>query len=697
MKITIFLTALCVAGLSHAATPPVAEQRPHLVTSPNGDRNDPYYWLRDDTRKDPQMLAYLRAENAFTDAVLAPEAGLRETLFKEITARVKPNDDTAPYFRRGYWYYARYEAGGDYPIYARKAGALTAPEDVMLDGPRMAQGKGFFMVGGAVVSQDNRLLAWAEDDVGRRQYGLHFKDLKTGEILADVVPNVERDFVWADDGRTVFYVDKDPVTLLSKRIKAHVLGTPVSDDRLVYEEADPSYYMGIERTRDDRYLCIELQSTIDTEQRCAAAADPKTFAVLFARQKGRLDHTDHLDARWVIRTNWDAPNYRLMSLPDGAPWNDRAQWRPLVPHDPTVFIEDIALFHGAVVTEERSGGLKRLRIRASESERFVAADESAYAMALATNADPDATSLNYTYDSLTTPTTTYSLDLKTGARTLFKRDSAVGYDPANYVTERVWITARDGVKIPVSLAYRKGFKRDGTAAMLQYAYGSYGRSSDPHYGHALASLLDRGMVYAIAHVRGGQEMGRAWFDDGHLLKKINTFNDFVDVTEGLVKLGYAAKDRVAAQGGSAGGLLMGAIANRAPQDYRVLIAQVPFVDAVTTMLDESIPLTTNEFDQWGNPKEKIYYDYILSYSPYDNVARHAYPALFVTGGLWDSQVQYFEPAKWVARLRAMKTDANPLVFRLNWEASHGGKSGRYQRYHDVAEVYAFMLDQLGVR
>ena len=680
-----------------APTPPVLAKRPFMVASPNGAREDDYYWIRDDTRKNPEMLVDLAAENAYTDAVLAPTKPLQDKLYVEFVGRIKQDDSTVPYRSRGYWYYSRFETGADYPVLARRKGSMHAPEQVMLDEPRLAVGKGFYAAAGAVVSPDNRLLAYAEDTVGRRQYVLKVKDLATGRMFADVVANVEADLVWADDNKTLFYVEKDPVTLLSSRIKAHVLGTPASADTVVYEEKDASFYIGLSRTRSDKYICISEQSTVSNEVRCAPAAAPATFAVVAPRQREFRYEVDHLAGRWVIRTNWNARNYKLMALADTAPLGDRTLWRDLVPASDTVFIENLALYPGGVAIEERSNGLKRLRIRPDHrASRFVAADEPAYAMALKDVGDPDTGWLRYTYDSLTTPTTTYETNLKTGARRLLKRDVVIGYDARAYVTERLWVTARDGVRVPVSLVHRKGFKKDGKAALLQYAYGSYGISTDPRFSLTNVSLLDRGMVYAVAHVRGGQEMGRAWYDDGHLLHKKNTFTDFIDVTRALVKQGYAAKDRVAAQGGSAGGLLMGAIANMAPEDYRVIIAQVPFVDIVTTMLDESIPLTTNEFDEWGNPKQKPFYDYMLSYSPYDNVAPKAYPAMLVTTGLWDSQVQYYEPTKWVARLRALKTDTNPLIFRVNMEAGHGGKSGRFRRYRDSAEYDAFMLEQLGV-
>lgn len=696
------LLAMSVLGSSGAAAqaqagPPVAARRPHEIVAPGGTREDPYYWLRDDTRENPEMLAYLKAENTWTDSVLAKEGTLKERLYQEIVGRVKQDDSSVPYEKRGYSYYSRFEAGQDYPITARRREEMKAPEEVMLDQPAMAAGHGYFQVGATSVSPDNRMLAWAQDTVGRRQYVLKVKDLTTGKVLADDVADIEPDIVWADDNATIFYIEKDPVTLLSTRVKAHVLGTPAANDRLVYEEKDHSFYLGLMRTRSEKYICIVLQSTVSNEQRCAPAADPRDFTVLAPREREFRYSADHLDGRWIIRTNWQAPNYKLMSLADGETWGDRDRWRERVAGSSEVFIEDFELFHGVTAIEERSGGLKRLRtLTDADESRFVTADESAYAMSLGLNADPDSPWLRYTYDSLTTPQTTYEENLNTHERRLLKQTPVIGYEASNYITERVWVTARDGARIPVSLVYKKGFRKDGRAAMLQYAYGSYGLSTDPTFSLPAVSLLDRGMVYAIAHIRGGQEMGRAWYDDGHLLNKKKTFTDFIDVTRALVAQGWAAPGRVAAAGGSAGGLLMGAVANMAPGDYRVIIAQVPFVDVVTTMLDETIPLTTNEFDEWGNPKDKRYYDYMLSYAPYDNVGRQAYPALFVSTGLWDSQVQYYEPAKWVAKLRAMKTDDHPLVFRINMEAGHGGKSGRFRRYHDIAEYYAFMLDQLGV-
>ena len=700
MKYLVFGAALAatsvLAQAQNAPAPPVAAQKPYTVKGPP-DRNDEYYWLRDDTRKQPEMLAYLNAENAYADAVLAPLKPLEDKLYSEIVGRIKQDDSSFPVRDRGYYYYTRFEVGADYPVVARRKGSMKAREEVMLDQPAMAKGHGFFAVSDWDVSQDNRLLAYAEDVVGRRQYKMKVKDLATGKALADVVENVEPNLVWADDNRTIYYIEKDPVTLLSKRVKSHVLGTAASADRLVYEEKDDSFYMGVGRTSDDKFICIFLQSTVSNEQRCTSAASPGQFALVAPRERDFLYGADHVGDRWVIRTNWDAPNYRLMTVRDSAAAGGRGAWTDLVPHDPKVFIEDFQPFNSFIGIEERAGGNKRLRLLADNGRSsLVSSDEPAYTMALQDNREVASTRLRYTYDSLTTPQITYEVDSRTGARTVLKRTPSPNYDPANYVTERVWAQARDGTKIPVSLVYRKGFRRDGTAAMLQYGYGSYGSSMDPAWSAQFPSLVDRGMVYAIAHVRGGQEMGRAWYDQGRLLNKKNSFTDFIDVTRFLTSQGYAARDRVAATGGSAGGLLMGAVANMAPQDYRVIVSQVPFVDVVTTMLDASIPLTTNEYDEWGNPAQREYYDYLLSYSPYDQIRAQAYPAMFVGTGLWDSQVQYYEPAKYVARLRATKTDSNPLLFRVNMEAGHGGKSGRFRRYRSIAEYYAFMLSQLGV-
>ena len=716
MKPYLLVAAVLMTPIANATdlpSPPDAVAKPHVVRAPHGaERQDEYYWLRDDKRENPEMLAYLQAENAYADAVMAPLAPLQEQLYGEIVGRIKQDDSSVPYLERGWWYYSRFETGKDYPVYARRPAAEGrdaasiqdanaagdfAGEQVLLDVNVMADGKDYFNVGDFETSQDNRLLAWAEDDVGRRQYVIRVKDLQTGEVFDDRIERASPGIVWADDNRTLLYVENDPETLLTKRVKKHVLGTAATDDVLLYEEHDDSFYMGISRTRDEAYICIHVSSTVSDEMRCAPAADPSDFTVFAPRERDVEYAADHHGGRWVVRTNADgARHFKLMTAPSGA--TSRAQWQDWIGHDEDVFIDGFELFDGFTAIAERSGGLERIRLLKQDgSAEYVSADESAYSMGLSVNSQADTDWLRYSYTSLTTPSTTYELNTATGERRLLKQQPVIGYDPGKYVTERLWATARDGTKVPVSVVYRKGFEKDGTAAMLQYGYGSYGASMDPGFNLPVVSLLDRGVVYAIAHIRGGQEMGRQWYEDGKLFNKKNTFTDFIDVTKYLVEQGYAAPDRVAAYGGSAGGLLVGAIANMAPETYAVILSQVPFVDVVTTMLDASIPLTTNEYDEWGNPEASVEsYQYMLSYSPYDRVEAQDYPAMLVTTGLWDSQVQYYEPAKWVARLRTKKTDDNPLLFRVNMEAGHGGKSGRFQRYRERAEEYAFVLDQLGL-
>jgi oligopeptidase B len=725
------LAALAVAACAHTPTPnesstmnsspntpvtatiaptlefPRAARIPYQVESPHGARVDEYYWLRDDERKNPQMLDYLNAENAYTDAQLAPIAPLKQKLYDEFIARIKQDDATVPYRERGYWYYTRYETGKEYPIHARRAGSMEAPEQVLLNVNEMAEGKDFFQVDEYEVSPDGQMLVWAEDDVGRRQYVLRFKDLKTGAVLPERIENAEANMVWAADNRTILYVEKDPQTLLGYKVRKHVLGTDSKNDPLVWEQTDESFYTGVGKTKDDRYLVIGTQSTVSSEYWYADAADPKLeFKLFLARERDHEYQVEHFDGRWIVRSNWQAKNFRIVEVARGSE-AQRDTWRDLVPHDPQGFVHGFDVFRRFMAVELRSGGLRRILIRPWKAppvnaarglrETFITADEPTYTMALGTNEEIDTDTVRYIYTSLATPVTTYDLNAVTGERTLMKREPVLGdFDPANYVSEYVWATARDGAKVPVSIVYRKGTPRDGTAPMLQYGYGSYGLSMDPTFSISLLSLLDRGFVYAIAHIRGGQEMGRAWYEDGRLLKKMNTFADFIDVTRFLVAQQYADPRRVFAFGGSAGGLLMGAVANLAPQHYRGIVSIVPFVDVVTTMLDETIPLTTNEFDEWGNPKQKPFYDYMLSYSPYDNLERQDYPAMYMQTGLWDSQVQYWESAKYVAKLRTLKTDANLLVLRTEMEAGHGGKSGRFRRLQEVAEQYAFVVSQAGL-
>ncbi len=578
------------------------------------------------------------------------------------------------------------------------------PEVVLLDVNAMAEGHDFFQVGGMDVSPSQRMLAYAEDTVGRRQYEIRIRDLETGETYPDAIPNASGALAWASDDRTLFYVLNDPTTLRSDRVMRHVVGTDPKDDVLMYEEKDDAYYTSVHRTTSDAYVVIDLESTESDEQRVLAADDPGGAFRVFARRRAKFHYqathiaTGRDGPRWIVRTDWDAPNYRLMQVADAA-IGDRTAWRPLVPHDPRVFINDVDLFRDHYVIDERSDGLRRLRVVPWSGGKpfYIDSTEPAYTASLGENDEQATDVLRYQYTSMTTPNSVFEVDLRTGEKKLLKQTPVLGgFDAANYATERLWVVAKDGARVPVSLVYRKGFRRDGTAPLLQYGYGSYGASMDPAFRSSVLSLLDRGFVYAIAHVRGGEEMGRAWYEDGKKLKKKNTFTDFIAVTEALVARGYGAKDRIIVEGGSAGGLLMGAVANMRPDLYRGVVAQVPFVDVVTTMLDESIPLTTNEFDEWGDPKRRTYYRYMLSYSPYDHVKRQAYPAMFVSTGLYDSQVQYFEPAKWVAKLRELKTDDRPLIFKINMEAGHGGKSGRFQQIQEVAEEYAFMLDLVGI-
>lgn len=676
---------------------PVAAIHPYTVASPNGDRDDPYYWLRDDTRTSSDVLAYLKAENDWFDRHMEPLAPLTEALYEEIVGRIKQDDSTVPYRENGYWYYAHYAEGQEYPIHARRKGSMEAAEEILLDGNAMAEGHDFFQIANYAVSDDGRWLAWLEDTVGRRQFVLRFKDLSTGDILPETFAGLSSSLTWAADNRTIFFVENDPETLLTKRVKRHRLGDDSSASALVYEEPDDTYYLGIGRTGDDRYLVIQSSSTVSDELRFLPANTPEgTFTVFAPRQRDFEYSADHIDDRWIIRTNWNAQNFRLMDVADDHV-GQRDAWRELLPHSDSVYIEGFDLFAGHIAIDERSDGLKRVRVRSwdGQHETYIGADEAAYTASIDVNSEQDTEWLRYSYSSLTTPTTVYEVNMTSGERRLLKRDPVLGdFDPADYVTERLWATASDGENIPVSVLYRKGTALDGTGALYQYAYGSYGVSIDPYFSSSRLSLVDRGVVYAIAHIRGGEEMGRRWYENGKLLNKRNTFSDFIAVTDFLVTKGYAARDKVVAMGGSAGGLLMGTIANMAPEKYRAIVAHVPFVDVVTTMLDASIPLTTNEYDEWGNPAEKAYYDYMLSYSPYDNVQETAYPAMLVTTGLWDSQVQYWEPAKWVARLRATTTGDAPLLYKTNMEAGHGGKSGRFRRYRETAEEYAFLLDQL---
>jgi oligopeptidase B len=678
-------------------SPPIAARKPHRVLSPNGTRDDNYYWLRDDTRKSKEVLDYLDDENAYTNSFLAPTQELQDELYEELVGRIKQDDASVPVLRRGWWYYTRYETGREYPIYARRRRTMSAPEQVMLDGNALAEGKSFYQIGAWSVSPNGRMLAYAEDDVGRRQYKLRVKNLDTGKVLADTVANIEPNLVWADDNKTLLYVEKDPVTLLSVRVSKHVVDTDLAKDKLIYEELDHSYYVRLTRSKSEKYLFIVLRSTLQSEWRYANAGDPKlAFRTVIPRELNHEYQVAHIGRDFVMRTNWKAPNYRLVRAPV-AKVAEKRTWKDVIPARDDAFLQSFEVFRKYVAVNERSGGVMKLRVRSWNGKRdyVINSAEPSYATQLMPTPGIESARVRYTYTSLTTPRTAYEYDMTSDRKTVLKTEPVLGgFESVNYKTEYLHATASDGALIPISIAYRIGTKRDGTAPLYQYAYGSYGLSTDPAFIPNWVSLMDRGFVVAIAHVRGGQEMGRKWYDQGRLLDKKNTFTDFIAVTRHLVREKYVARDRVFAQGGSAGGLLMGAIANLAPDDYRGVIANVPFVDIVTTMLDESIPLTTNEFDEWGNPKDKVYYDYMMSYSPYDNVKAKAYTAMLVTSGLWDSQVPYWEAAKWVAKLRAVKTDSHPLLFKINMQAGHGGKSGRFERLRETAIEYQFILNSL---
>tara|TARA_R110002126_G_scaffold75469_7_gene188324 strand:+ start:2008 stop:4140 length:2133 start_codon:yes stop_codon:yes gene_type:complete len=697
---TSMVSSFWLSAAEQNLTPaPVAVQQPYTISSPHGDRQDPYYWLRDDSRTSPTVLDYLHRENDYFAAYASKYQPLTDKLTTEIIGRIKQDDSSVPYSKGDYSYYSRYETGKEYPVYARKS-LKDGSEQVMLDVNQLAADKDYYRVANWQVSPDQNLLAYLEDDSGRRQYTLKIRDLRTGKDLPDQLTGLSGSLAWAADNQTLYVIQNDPVTLLSTTVLQHTLGNAPAQAKAVYQEPDNSFYLSLDNSRDDNYVVITSESTVSTEIRVQPSSQPQAaFKVLAPRQRDFQYSAEHHQGRWIIKTDWQAPNFRLMTVAADK-LGDRNAWQSLLAHDEQVFIQSMLVFDNYLAIGERSDGLRRIRVipwQAPDKPFYVTSDEPAYVTRFEKNPEQNTDWLRYSYTSLTTPDTVYKLNMKTGEKQLLKQTEVLGsFDQNNYVTERVWASAADGAKVPVSLLYRKGLQRDGTAPLYQYAYGSYGSSSDPSFRSTVFSLVDRGFVYAIAHIRGGQEMGRHWYEDGKLLNKVNTFTDYIAVTDYLVANNYAAKDKVFGMGGSAGGLLMGAVANMAPQKYRALVVHVPFVDVVTTMLDETIPLTTNEFDEWGNPKQKQYYDYMLAYSPYDQLSKQDYPALLVTTGLYDSQVQYFEPAKWVAKLRTHKTDQNPLLFKTNMEAGHGGKSGRFSRLAEYAQEYAFILNLLDI-
>jgi oligopeptidase B len=682
-----------------APEPPMAEQRMHIVSAPGGEREDPWYWLRDDAREDSDMLAYLQAENTYKEAMLAHVAELKDTLATELRGRIQEDDSTVPYLDRGYWYYTRFEEGLEYPIHARRKGSLDAAEEIVLDVNQLAQGHSYYQVGSWDVNMSGNQVAWLEDTVGRRQYEIRIKDLNTGEIIDTGIGGVSS-LTWASDDRHLFFVANHPETLRSWQVRRLEPGAGNSGaGEVVYQEDDAAFFTWVGRSTSGQFNFIYLRSTVSSEMRVLHSDQPEAeFQVFFPRERDHEYSADHLGDRWIIRTNYQAPNFRLMEV--GLDHHaDRGQWRDVIAHSDDIFIQGFDAMEQFLAVSERSNGLRQIRIHDWDSgeSSTLAFEEDAYAAYLGTNADQTSSKLRFVYTSMTTPTQTWDLDVVTGERELLKETEVPGgFSSDDYRTSRVWVSARDGAQIPVSIMHHKDTPLDGRAPLYQYAYGSYGASMDPTFSTSRLSLVDRGFVFAIAHIRGGQEMGRHWYDQGRMLNKVNTFTDFIDVTTHLVEQGLVDGERVFAMGGSAGGLLMGAVANMAPERYRGMVAHVPFVDVVTTMLDESIPLTTNEFDEWGNPMDPEYYNYMLSYSPYDNLKAQDYPALLVTTGLWDSQVQYWEPAKWVARLRVTKTDSNPLLMHTNMGAGHGGASGRFQRLDQTAMEYAFVLDLAGL-
>jgi oligopeptidase B len=684
---------------STAMEEPMPEKRPHEMTLHGHTRNDEFYWLRDDERSDPDVLAYLEAENAWFDQSMEHTQEMQETLYEEMTGRLDPDDSGVPYEKDGWWYYYRFEKGSDYAIYARRKGSMDADEEILVDGNQRAEGHEFYNLGNLEMSDDHRFAAIAEDTLSRRQYDIRILDTESGEFLPEVISNASTSLAWSAGGKYLFYLDKHPETLLAYRVMRHEIGTDPTADVLVYEETDNTFYSGLGRSRSGDWIMLGHSETETSEVKLLAADDPLgEFRYFLPREPGHEYGIDHANGQFFIRTNWNAENFRVMTaeLETSA---DKSTWKELIPHREDAMVQSIQAFDKWLVVGERSDGLRKVRVMALDGsvDRYLDADAESYVMWPSTNVNTDTNRIRYGYASLVTPTQTWEVDLTTGETELLKADRILGgFDSANYRTGRMLVEARDGVMVPVSFAHHVDTPLNGSAPALVYSYGSYGSSSDPWFRNSAISLLDRGFVYVIAHIRGGQEMGRQWYDNGRLMNKKNSFNDFVDVTKSLQQQGMIDPARTYAMGGSAGGLLMGAVINQAPELYHGVIAAVPFVDVVTTMLDDSIPLTSGEWNEWGDPREQEAYEYMLSYSPYDQVSAQDYPNLMVTTGLHDSQVQYFEPAKWVARLRDRRTDDNRLIMYTNMDAGHGGASGRYRQYLETAQEFAFLVDLAGM-
>lgn len=680
---------------------PLAVKKDRVFDVHGEHRSDPYYWLNDYFKKGPdstQVVDYLKAENTYLDTMMSGTKKFQDELFTEMKTRIKEKDESVPYLNNGYYYYTRTDEGKQYYKYCRKKGNLEAPEEILLDVDKMAEGHGYYSVRGFAVSPDNKLLAYGLDAVSRRQYTINLKNLETGAILEDAITGTSGDMVWANDNKTIFYTANNQETLLSEKIKRHLVGTDAAADAVVYEEKDKTNYIGVYKTRSQQYIKIYSGGTLSSEQLILNANEPNgQFRSFQPRMKEVLYDIDHWQDKFLITTNKDAKNFKLMETPVGKTGVEN--WKDVIPHRTDVLVEDISVFKNYWVITERKEGLLRLRVRAMADgkEHYVDFGEPAYMASVGQNSEFDTKILRYNYTSMTTPNSVYDYDMVDQKKQLMKETPVLGgFNKEDYVTERIFATAKDGSKVPISLVYKKGTAKDGSSPLLLYGYGSYGASMDATFSSNRLSLINRGFIFAIAHIRGGQEMGRQWYEDGKMMKKKNTFTDFIDCGEYLISNKYTSKGHLYALGGSAGGLLMGAVANMAPQLWNGIVAQVPFVDVLTTMSDPTIPLTTNEYDEWGNPENKEHYLYMKSYSPYDNVEKKDYPNMLVLTGLHDSQVQYFEPAKWVARLRELKTDKNLLLLKTNMEAGHGGASGRFDYLHELALQYAFFLALEGI-
>ena len=678
---------------------PVAAKKPVEHSKHNDIRIDDYFWLND--RENPEVIDYLNQENEYYKKMTAHTAKFQEDLFQEMKARIKEDDESVPYFYNGYFYITRFATGKGYPIYSRRKDSMSAPEEIMFDCNQMAEGETFFNLSGISISQDNKMATFATDKQGRRIYTIGIKNLETGEILSDKIENASGNCVWANDNKTIFYSRQDETTLRPDKIFKHKKGSDSAKDTLVFFEKDETFSVSVSKEKSRKYLVISSSSTLTSEQRILSADKPTgKFKVFQRRNRGVEYGISHFEDRFYILTNKDAAtNFKVMVTPETA--TGKENWTDVIAHNDAVLIEGLDIFKDYLVVEERSAGLNHIRIRQWKSgeEYYLPFENETYSAFTLANIDFDTEILRYAYQSLATPSSVIDFNMKTKQKTVLKEQQVLGgkFDKTNYIEKRVWTTAEDGTLVPISMVHHKDIRQNGENPLLLYAYGSYGASMDPYFSSTRLSLLDRGFIYAIAHIRGGEDMGREWYENGKLLKKKNTFTDFIDCSKFVIAEKYTSAKHLYAEGGSAGGLLMGAVINMAPELYNGVIAQVPFVDVVTTMLDDTIPLTTGEYDEWGDPNNKRYYKYMKSYSPYDNIKKIKYPNMYVSTGLHDSQVQYWEPAKWVAKLRDMKTDDNLLFLDTNMEAGHGGASGRFEALKELAKEFCFIFDLEKIR